>query len=147
MTDLKSLCEKAAFTNVKTYIASGNVAFQSSKSEKQIKSILQNALMEYSGKPVDVMVRSAGELNSVLESNPFPSAEPAKTMVFFLDEAPDPNLISSVKGKGNEEIQLGLREIYIHYPEGIGRSKLKLPASLKATARNMNTVAKMLDLA
>ncbi len=51
------------------------------------------------------------------------------------------------KGQANEEIRLGAREIYVHYPDGIGRSKLRIPAARDGTARNMNTVAKLAAMA
>ena len=52
-----------------------------------------------------------------------------------------------VKGQANEEARLGAREIYVHYPDGMGRSKLRIPAANDGTARNMNTVAKLAAMA
>ena len=55
--------------------------------------------------------------------------------------------IEAASGRKNEVLKLGQREIYIHYPDGMGRSKLKIPASAHGTARNMNTVAKLAAMA
>ena len=59
MSDLKALCERAGFLGVRTYIASGNVVFESRMSEAQVKAALESALEEYAGKPVGVLVRTA----------------------------------------------------------------------------------------
>jgi uncharacterized protein (DUF1697 family) len=55
--------------------------------------------------------------------------------------------LKDVKGQANEELRLGAREIYVHYPDGIGRSKLRISAAGDGTARNMNTVAKLATMA
>ena len=55
--------------------------------------------------------------------------------------------LSRVTGQANEELRLGAREIYVHYPDGIGRSKLLIPAARDGTARNMNTVIKLAAMA
>jgi uncharacterized protein (DUF1697 family) len=44
-------------------------------------------------------------------------------------------------------MRLGAREIYVRYGAGIGRSKLKIPAAKTGTARNMNTIAKLAEMA
>ena len=94
------------------------------------------------------MVRTADELAAVLKSNPFPKAPPSRTVVVFLDDPPRSAALDGVRGQSDEEVRLGKREIYIAYGEaGIGRSKLKIPAAEAGTARNINTVAKLVELA
>ena len=68
-------------------------------------------------------------------------------MAFFLDAAPPRDAIDHVVGRKDERIALGIREIYVHYGEGMGKSKLRIPAAKAGTARNMNTVAKLAELA
>jgi uncharacterized protein (DUF1697 family) len=68
-------------------------------------------------------------------------------VAIFLDQPPQANALDTVKGQNEEEIRLGLREIYVHYGEGMGTSKLKIHAAKNGTARNMNTVAKLAELA
>ncbi|MEO8071150.1 MAG: DUF1697 domain-containing protein [Acidobacteriota bacterium] len=147
MSVLTGLCEDAGFGKVKTYIASGNVVFESSRSEQQVKALLETALRKYAGKPVRVLVRTAAEVAAVLAANPFPDAAPSRTVAIFLDAAPPDDALDHVSGINGEEIRLGTREIYVHYGDGMAHSKLKIPAAGAGTARNMNTVAKLSTLA
>jgi len=147
MTELKSMCESAGFTAVRTYIASGNVVFDSKKSAAQVKAALEAALLQYAGKPVQVMVRTAPELAQVLAANPFPQAAPNRTVAIFLDTAPPADTLEKLSGRKDEAIELGKREIYVHYGEGMAQSKLKIRAAGEGTARNINTIAKLVDMA
>jgi uncharacterized protein (DUF1697 family) len=143
MSDLKRLCEKAGFRNVRTYIASGNVVAERDGAEAEAKAALEADFKAYAGKPVGVIVRTAAEMSKVVANNPFTDRSASRTVAIFLDHALPPDALKDVKGQANEELRLGAREIYVHYPEGIGRSKLRIPAAGGGTARNMNTLAKL----
>ena len=147
MSHLRSLCENVGFRNVRTYIASGNVVAEWDGSEAEAKAALEAELGGYAGKPVGVIVRTGAEMSKVVANNPFPDRAASQTVAIFLDLAPPPDVLDHVKGQANEEVRLGAREIYIHYPDGIGRSKLRIPAAADGTARNMNTVAKLAAMA
>jgi uncharacterized protein (DUF1697 family) len=147
MTELKAMCEAAGFERVSTYIASGNVVFESSRSEAQVKSALEAALARYAGKPVDVIVRTAAEIAAVRDADPFPEAPRNRTMAIFLDRPAPADAIDHAVGRADEQIALGLREIYVLYGEGMGQSKLRIPAAKAGTARNMNTVARLAAMA
>jgi uncharacterized protein (DUF1697 family) len=147
MSDLKQLCEASGFASVRTYIASGNVVFESGASEPDVKALLEESLHAYAGRPVGVLVRTAAEMAEVLAGNPFPRAAPNRTVAIFLDHAPAPDALSHVTGHNGEELQLGLREIYVHYGEGMARSRLAIAAARHGTARNMNTVARLAAMA
>jgi uncharacterized protein (DUF1697 family) len=147
MTDLKRLCEKAGFRNMRTYIASGNVVAEREGAEAEAKAALEAELRAYAGKPAGVIVRTAAEMAEAVANNPFPDRSASRTVAIFLERAPPPDALSEVKGQANEEVRLGAREIYVHYPDGIGRSKLRIPAAGSGTARNMNTVAKLASMA
>jgi uncharacterized protein (DUF1697 family) len=147
MGDLKDLCEELGFAAVRTYIASGNVVFTSRKSEAAIKAALEKRLEDYARKPVGVLVRTAAEMAQVLSDNPFPKAPPNRTIAVFLDHAPPADTLAGVRGRRDEQIQLGRREIYIHYGEGMAKSKLVISAAKIGTARNMNTVATLARMA
>lgn len=147
MSDLKTFCEELGFGAIRTYIASGNVVFTSRKSEAAIKAALEQQIAAYAGKPVGVLVRSAAEIAQVFSDNPFPNAPPNRTMALFLDRAPPPDTLAGIRGQSDEQIRLGRREIYIHYGEGMAKSKLVIPAAKAGTARNMNTVATLARLA
>src|ERR1700687_5370585 len=76
MTELKSMCSDAGFGRVETYIASGNVVFESKAAAARVKAQLEARLLAHFGKPVGVVVRTASQMVAVLEANPFPRAEP-----------------------------------------------------------------------
>jgi uncharacterized protein (DUF1697 family) len=147
MTELVSMCESSGFVNPRTYIASGNVVFESKLSEPAVKAKLERCLATYAGKPVEVMVRTGPEMAAVLARNPFKSRPANQTVAIFLDERPPKDALKTISGQGTEEVAVGAREIYVHYGEGMGRSKLKIPAAKKGTARNMNTIAKLAEWA
>jgi uncharacterized protein (DUF1697 family) len=147
MSDLKEMCEALGFLGVRTYIASGNVVFASRKSEAAVKAALEKRIEVYAGKPVGVLVRSAAEMQAVLANNPFPKAPANRTVAVFLDDAPPADALAAVRGKNDEQIGLGQREIYIHYGDGMAKSKLVVPAAKAGTARNMNTIATLAKMA
>ena len=147
MTDLKTLCEDLGFKSVRTWIASGNVVLQSRKSESAVKSILEAALSRRMGRPVGVLVRTAPEIAAVLAANPFPASHNSHVMAIFLDTPPAVDCLTALKNHTKEELRLGLREIYVHYPDGQGQSRLIIPALKHGTARNMNTIAKLAQMA
>jgi uncharacterized protein (DUF1697 family) len=147
MADLRALCEAAGFTKVRTYIASGNVIFQSALSAREAQAVLEGRLAAYAGKPVGVLLRTSRQLAEVLADNPFKHGAPNRAVAIFLDAPPGPGALQGVTGQQGEEIALGRREIYVHYGAGMAQSKLRIPAALSGTARNMNTVAKLAEMA
>jgi uncharacterized protein (DUF1697 family) len=147
MSELKAMCEDLGFASPKTYIASGNVVFVSRKSETAIKAALEKRLAAYAGKPVGVLVRTAAEMAQVAADNPFAKLAPNRTVALFLDKAPPADALESIRGRKDEKIRLGRREIYLHYGDGMASSKLVIPAGKAGTARNMNTVATLAKMA
>jgi uncharacterized protein (DUF1697 family) len=147
MDDLKRIASDLDLESPKTFIASGNLLFGSSKKEATVKRDLERALHQHMGKPVEVMVRTAKELTQVVVANAFTKEPGNRVVAIFLDEAPPGDAIASAKNVTDERLALGTREIYVHFPSGQGRSKLKIPAATRGTARNMNTVAKLAELA
>ncbi len=147
MTDLRSLCEAQGFRNPRTYIASGNVVFDADMDETEVRARLEAALQAYASKAIGAMVRSGEQMAAVLAANPFGAAPPNKVMAIFLGEAPPRDVMSGAAGHAEEQIATGLREIYVHYPNGQGSSKLRLPAAAGGTARNMNTVQVLASMA
>ena len=147
MADLVKLCEKAGFSGVRTYIQSGNVVFESRATEAKVTATLEKAVAMKVGKPVGVFVRGAAELDQVLADNPFRDAPPNRVIVVFLDEAPPKAALAAVNTPGGEKLVLRGRELYIHYPDGQGVSKLKVPFASAGTGRNINTVTKLAAMA
>lgn len=148
MAELTAMCEAAGFDAVKTYIASGNVVFTSAKSEAAVKAALERALADYAGKPVAVMVRTAAELAAIRDANPFPKAPGNRVVAVLLDAKPPEDAARHARHVDGEEIATGAREIYIRYTDaGMAHSRLVVPAAKDGTARNMNTIARLAEMA
>jgi uncharacterized protein (DUF1697 family) len=82
----------------------------------------------------------------VLEQNPFPDAAASRVLVLFLDEKPPAAALKQVVSPDGEQLHASGRHVLIHFPNGMGRSKLKIPLSQIGTGRNLNTVRKLLEL-
>jgi uncharacterized protein (DUF1697 family) len=147
MSDLRAMCEEAGFSAVRTYIASGNVVLASDLAATAVKARLEQRLATYAGKPVGVMVRTAGELDAILAAYPFPDAAPNRAVVIFLDAPPPPDALDRMSGQKDEQVRLGEREIHVHYGDGMADSRLKIPDAQGGTARNLNTVRKLAAMA
>jgi uncharacterized protein (DUF1697 family) len=143
MTDLARLCAGEGFDCVKTYIASGNVVFTSPKKEAVVRAALERTLSTHMGKPIPVLVRTAAELAATVAANPFPGVAGNRLLVFFLPDAPPKAVLAGVVSPDGEELAVRGRELFVHYPNGMGRSKLKVPLWNVGTSRNLNTVAKL----
>lgn len=143
MNELRALCAELGFTAVRTYIASGNVALVSSLTAARTRAALETRLEAYAGKPVSVIIRTGAQLETVLKNNPWPDAEPSRTLVSLLPARPPADALDLARGQSDELLALGDQEIYVHYPSGQARSKLTIPAAKVGTARNINTLSKM----
>ena len=147
MTELRAMCEGCGFKDVRTYIASRNVVFKANLDEAAVQAKLEAALQSYAGKRVEVTVRTGAEMAAVLAANPFGAAAPNRIVAIFLNTPPPADLLDGVTGQAREEIAVGVREVYVHYPDGQANTKLKISAASSGTARNLNTVAKLAELA
>jgi len=146
MDDLKSMCADAGFDRIRTYIASGNVVFDSHGTAARVQSALESRLLEGTGRSIPVLVRTPAEMRAVHAANPFAGAHPGKVYVFFLANQPAADATTHVLHRADEELHAGKRELYVHYPRGMGQSKLAIPAARQGTARNMNTVARLVAM-
>ena len=149
MADLKAMAADLKLGNVRTYVASGNLLFTSDKAEEELRRMLEKQLRTHMSKDVRVMLRTAAEMAKVVRTNPFTDAAPSNVQAFFLNEAPPSDLLATVRNRADDErIGTGPREVFVAYGErGIGRSRLRIPAAEAGTARNMNTVGKLAELA
>jgi uncharacterized protein (DUF1697 family) len=88
-------------------------------------------------------------MEAVVRANPFADVRPNQVQAFFLNEPPPADLLDTLRNKADDErVSPGVREVFVAYGEkGIGRSRLRIPAAEAGTARNMNTVAKLAELA
>ncbi len=147
MAELRAMCEDAGFRRVRTYIASGNVVFDSDRTPAQVKAALEKRLAAYAGKPVGVVVRRRDELARVLAAQPFAGAAPNRVVVIFLDDPPPADTLETLRHRRDEQVVPGEREIYVHYGEGMADSRLVIPAARAGTGRNLNTIARLIEMA
>jgi len=155
MADLKALYESLGFSAVITYIQSGNVIFDAESADSaELIARIEAAIAQRFGFDVTVLLRTADGLRRILDNNPFPGADPAKLHVLFLATAPDPAVAAAlhVPAADGEEWLLAGRAVYLHYPNGSGRSKMtgaffERALGVAASARNWNSVNALYDLA
>lgn len=155
MAELRDACRSLGFASVATYIQSGNVVFRSAGKVDALARELRAAIAERFDCDVPVVLRTADELRRVLAANPFIAAgrDPAKLHVGFLAEAPSAEEVEAVPPQppGREEFQVIGGEVYLFYPDGMGRSKLTTAYFDRAlgttmTARNWRTVGKLVEM-
>jgi uncharacterized protein (DUF1697 family) len=157
MADLKAICEKSGFTDVTTLLQSGNVVFRAKGSDKTVAKKLADAIERSHGFRPAVMVRTAAEIAAVMAGNPFrpeEKSDPSHLIVVFAADAPTAGAAERVAAikVNRERLALSGRELYIHYATGQGTSKvtnavIERALGVPATARNWNTVGKLLALA
>ena len=150
MSDLRDLLTSLGFDNVRSLLQSGNLVFDSKKSAAQVEAQLEKESKKRFGIDIDFFVRSAKEVDAIIEANPFPKEaknDPGRLVVLFLKGGGDgAALQKTIKGR---EIARGKgNQIYVYYPDGQGRSKLtnaliEKTLGTRATARNWNTVLKL----
>jgi uncharacterized protein (DUF1697 family) len=148
MKDLAAIFTSAGFEKVRTYLNSGNVIFESPLPEAELQKAVEMALSGKTGKEIGVVIRSPGDLERVVKGNPFPDAIPSQVGVLLVTEPVAETILAEFVIPGREKVVPGRREVYVHYPDGMGRSKLKWPLSLRCgTMRNINTLRKLAGLA
>lgn len=151
MAELRELIESLGYSDARTYIQSGNVIFKSAR--KPASSALESAIEERFGLAVDVMLRTPAELKRALERDPFQSADRSSVHVGFMARAAKTATVRAIDASSFEPEEFAVvgSELYLHLPNGLGRSKLpdfvlrrlKIPTTL----RNWRTVAKLAELA
>src|SRR5262245_45134345 len=152
MPSLKASLESLGHTDVVTYIQSGNVVLTSPR--KDPTKEIEEKIAEDFGLSVTVMVRTPAELRKVVKGNPFPKVKEGKKLhVVFLSGAPTKAAAAALDPDRSppDEFVLKGRELYVHYPDGQGRSKLsndwiEKTLGVRGTSRNWNTVLKLVDL-
>ncbi|MEQ8242933.1 DUF1697 domain-containing protein [Fulvivirga sp.] len=150
MKELTKLMEDAGYTNVKTYIQSGNVVFQSTtENGNDIGQLIEG---KWGFKP-HIFILSKEDLEKAAEDNPYETDEGKTVHFFFFDaepQSPDFELLDSLKAD-SEEYKLIDKVFYLYAPDGIGRSKMvekvgKAFKGVNMTARNLNTINKLLEM-
>jgi uncharacterized protein (DUF1697 family) len=156
MNELRSILENLDLHNVKTYIQTGNVVFQTTEQNaSQLPGRISAEIMKSRGFEPQVMLLELAEMEEAAESNPFPEAEaePRSLHLSFLASTPvDPDLkaLESLK-RESERFELRGKVFYLHAPDGIARSKLAARVErllgVPMTGRNWRTVSKIMAMA
>lgn len=156
MAALKSLFESVGFDSVITLLQTGNVLFTSPETELgQLATRIEEACEKEFGFHTDILLLTAETLQEIVNQSPFSNPEardPRFMHVTFLSGRPERHATEALLSyKGPEELFVTDHAVYIYYPEGAGRSKLtnslvEKRLNVRATARNWNTVTKLLAL-
>jgi uncharacterized protein (DUF1697 family) len=158
MDDLKKLCTSLKISDPQTYVQSGNIVFTTDERDlEKLRTNLETSIHKKFGFQSDAIFRSAKDLREIVANNPFAKRKdihPGKLLVTFFSA--DPGEAARKQARAikcdPEELFIEGREAYIYFPDGAGRSKLNwslIPKTLKVqgTARNWNSVTKMLEMA
>ncbi|HZC15749.1 MAG TPA: DUF1697 domain-containing protein [Caulobacteraceae bacterium] len=157
MGDLAAFARDLDLGEPRTLLQSGNLVFESpARGTAALERRLEAEAEKRFGFPIDFMVRSAAEWRALMRANPFTAAardDPAHLLVMPLKAAPAKGALERLRAaiKGPEVVDVTVRDAYLVYPDGIGRSKLTLTVIEKAlgvrgTARNWNTVVKLAEM-
>ena len=155
MADLRTALEDEGYQDVETYVQSGNVVFTAPgrHTSRRLEDDLERCVAGATGfDDVAVVVRTASELARVVEANPYDEPDGTKLHVFFLKEPPAKGATDGINAKkfAPEAFAVHGKEVYLHLPNGIGRSKLAIALKVldvPLTARNWKTVTTLLEMA
>ncbi|MGH8914226.1 MAG: DUF1697 domain-containing protein [Acidimicrobiia bacterium] len=153
MAGLRSALSASGFPDARTYLQSGNLVLTAdSEDTRQLAGALEQIIQDRFGLSVRVVIRTRAELEDVIGRNPYlePGMPPTSLHVIFLESAPDGAKVTDLDpGRSpTDRFTVSEREIFLHYPQGSGRSKLNLDyfermLGVRGTARNWNTVGKL----
>jgi uncharacterized protein (DUF1697 family) len=155
MEALRTLCEDLGFEKPQTLVQSGNVVFETRmRNLTKLAPAMENAIQQRFGFHSAVILRVSEDLRQVLAKNPFAGEtdiDGSKLLVTFFADEPGSEVRDKILSLPveSERVHLIGRELYVHFPEGMGRSKLgaKLSGLPIGTSRNWNTVCKLLSMA
>jgi uncharacterized protein (DUF1697 family) len=155
MEELKNVLSELNFTNIRTYIQSGNIIFETPKTDSNyLEKQIGEKILKHFGFSVPVIIRSRPEMETIHKNNPFlgKRSEPAdKLHVTFLPEQPDPDNLKKIEDGSYlpDEFSVSGREVYLFCPGGYGNTKLsnqffENKLKLTATTRNWKTIETLL---
>ena len=157
MGKLRDLCVSLGCTEVETYLQSGNVVLRTKKAAAKLGPALSAAVRnDFGYDDVDVLVWTADELAALIAANPLIArgCDPSKLHVTFLAADPSPSTVASIGQVSYppDEFAMGVRAVYVHCPNGYGRTKLnnsffERKLGVHATTRNWQTVNNLHALA
>ena len=154
MADLRKLLSELGLENVKTYIQSGNVLFNTKRTSiEKLETRIHNAIKNHYGFNVDVIVKKPKELKEILNTCPFNEEKKHKSYFTMLHTLPDKKLVkeASQKQYPGEEYHIIKNCIYFYCVTGVGKAKFNTnffeqKLNTTSTTRNYNTMMKLLSL-
>jgi len=152
MPELRAMAEDLGYTDVATYINSGNLIISSTKNTATVEREISDAIKKTFGRSIDVTVRTPAQLKKILAENPYPDGNPSQVTVAFLTKTPAADATEKVAAvaKDYEPFTFSGQQVYVNYSKGIARSKLAEKFSdiigVSSTVRNIRTVEKVLAL-
>ena len=157
MEGLRELYHSLGFDDVQSYVQSGNLVFRTNQRDlRKLADRIEGAIADQFGVETSVILRTVPELEQIVARNPFaarPDVAPNKLLVTFFAHDPREEACTSLASlkPETEELHLRGRELFIYFPTGAGRSKLTAAkidklAGCAGTARNWNTVLKLLEM-
>jgi uncharacterized protein (DUF1697 family) len=153
MADLVALFADLGFAGARTYLKSGNVVFDAGKADRRkVAARIEAGIEERFGFRSEAILRSGAEFAKLIAKNPFPdmaTEDPRHLLVMFLAGAPtrDDKAALAMEWDGPETWRLVGSDLFIAYPAGIGKSKLKLKLKTPGTGRNWNVVNALAEMA
>ncbi|HYP13817.1 MAG TPA: DUF1697 domain-containing protein [Bryobacteraceae bacterium] len=158
MDALRKAYEDAGLRNATTLLQTGNVVFRAVEPDRaKLAARIETAIESSAGFRPAVILRTAAEVAQTVSSNPFPEharTAPSKLLVTFFASDPGPNVREAINATqtGPEQLSMIGSDLYIFFPNGMGRSKLSFAslersAKIATTSRNWNTVTKLLNMA
>jgi uncharacterized protein (DUF1697 family) len=158
MEELRALYVSLKLREAQSYVQSGNVIFRSDEKDLvALGSRIEGAIEKKFRFRLPVILRTTGELRKAIAKNPFAKRrdiEPSKLLMIFLDRDPGREIREQVLkiDTAPEELRMEGREVYIYFPNGMARPKMKWPAIERVlktqwTGRNWNSVRKMMEMA
>jgi uncharacterized protein (DUF1697 family) len=151
MADLRRIAVRCGFAEPRTYIQSGNLVFRAAGDPGRVRRALADGLREDAGLDTAIVLRTRQQIQAVVARNPFPDADPRHLHVTFLLDPPGAGLDPDTLGRYAPESAILDGELYLHLPDGMGRSRLaadlaRRPA-LAGTSRGWRTVTALAELA
>ena len=157
MPDLLRVLSDLGFEGGRSLLQTGNLIFQAEgRPQAELEHLLEESTADRLALRTDYMVRDAAAFRTLVEANPFPEEakdDPGHLVVMFLKDAPTPSNVEELQAAipGRERVQAEGKQLYIVYPDGIGRSKLantliERKLGTRGTGRNWNTVLKLAAL-
>lgn len=152
MIALRKLVEELGYTNVSTYLNSGNIVFTTQMApNKQIAKKIHDVIQLHLHMDIDIIVRTAEEMRAIVNGNPFPErAEEPKTLhVAFLAGTPGPKNVEKLadQARGEDDFRIIGNNIYLSYPNGVSGAVFQPKLDMPQTSRNWSTVTKLADIA